>query len=90
MMVEIFAVAAHNRKLMKIKTDYDKFIRKTLAEFFAWAGTAKGVTPADAAYRLWVLEGGLKFNSMFQTDFSKIKAGAIFEGELLRLAGLKR
>lgn len=90
LMVEIFAVSAHNPKMMKIKTDYDTFIRRTLADFFVWTGTAKGVKPMDAAYRLWVLEGGLKFNSMFQEDFSKAKAGAIFEEEVLRLANLKR
>ena len=89
LMVEIFAVSAHNPKMMKIKSDYDTFIRKTLADFFVWAGTAKGVKPSDAAYQLWVLEGGLKFNSMFQEDFSKAKAGVIFETEILRLAGLK-
>jgi AcrR family transcriptional regulator len=88
LMVEIFAVSAHNPKLMKIKTKYDAFIRKTFADFFEWAGTAPGVTPDDAAYRLWVLEGGMKFNSMFQTDFSKEKAGQIFEDEVNRLAGL--
>lgn len=90
LMIEIFAVAAHNPNLMKIKTDYDNFIRKALSDFFAWAGTAKGVQPTEAAYRLWVLEGGLKFNSMFQADFSKAKAGVIFEEEMLRLAGLKQ
>jgi len=89
LMVEIFAVATHNPKLMKIKVDYDTFIRKTLADFFDWAGTIKGMQPAEAAYRLWVFEGGLKFNSMFQSDFSKAKAGKIFEHEMLRLAGLK-
>ena len=88
LMVEIFAVSAHNPKLMKIKTRYDSFICKTFTDFFEWAGTAPGVKPADAAYRLWVPEGGMKFNAMFQQDFSKDRAGAIFEGELLRLAGM--
>jgi AcrR family transcriptional regulator len=89
LMVEIFAVSAHNPKLTKIKTHYDSFIRKTFKDFFDWAGTAAGVDPADAAYRLWVLEGGMKFNSMFQTDFSKERAGLIFEEEMKRLAGLE-
>lgn len=88
LMVEIFAVSAHNPKLMKIKARYDAFIRKTLVDFFKWAGTADGISPEDAAYRLWALEGGMKFNSMFQTDFSKEKAGTIFHDELVRLAEL--
>jgi len=88
LMVEIFAVSAHNPKLMKIKSRYDNFIRQTLTEFFQWAGTIDGVTPEDAAYRLWAFEGGMKFNSMFQSDFSKEKAGLIFHDELLRLSGL--
>jgi AcrR family transcriptional regulator len=88
LMVEIFAVSAHNPKMMKIKTKYDAFIRKTFTDFFEWAGTAPGIKPADAAYRLWVLEGGMKFNAMFQQDFSKERAGAIFEEELTRLAGM--
>lgn len=89
LMVEIFAVSAHNPKLMKIKTQYDAFIRKTFTDFFDWAGTAPGINPAGAAYRLWVLEGGIKFNSMFQLDFSKEEAGKIFEAELMGLSGLK-
>ena len=88
LMVEIFAVSAHNPKLMKIKARYDNFVRKTLVDFFKWAGTTDGLSPEDAAYRLWALEGGMKFNSMFQSDFSKEKAGAIFHDELVRLAGL--
>jgi AcrR family transcriptional regulator len=86
LMVEIFAVSAHDPKLMKIKSRYDAFIRKTFVDFFKWAGTAPGVTVEDAAYQLWALEGGMKFNSMFQTDFSKEKAGEVFRGELTRLA----
>jgi AcrR family transcriptional regulator len=88
LMVEIFAVSAHDPKLIKIKSRYDNFIRKTFVDFFKWAGTAPGIEPDDAAYRLWALEGGMKFNSMFQADFSKEKAGAIFHEELTRLAGL--
>jgi len=88
LLVEIFAVSAHNAKLMKIKVKYDNFVRKTFVDFFKWAGTAPGVDPDDAAYHLWALEGGMKFNSMFQTDFSKEKAGQLFESEIKRLAGL--
>jgi AcrR family transcriptional regulator len=87
LMVEIFAVSAHDPKLMKIKSRYDAFIRKTFVDFFRWAGTARGVTAEDAAYQLWALEGGMKFNSMFQNDFSKEKAGEIFRKEFTRLTG---
>jgi AcrR family transcriptional regulator len=86
LMVEIFAVSAHDPNLMKIKSRYDAFIRKTFVDFFKRAGTAPGVTVEDAAYQLWALEGGMKFNSMFQSDFSKKKAGEIFRRELTRLA----
>ncbi|HEX2592412.1 MAG TPA: TetR/AcrR family transcriptional regulator [Rhizomicrobium sp.] len=88
LLVEIFAVSAHNAKLRKIKIRYDDFVRKTFVDFFKWVGTAPGIDPNDAAYRLWALEGGMKFNSMFQSDFSKEKAGNIFEEELKRLSGL--
>ncbi|HEY1710762.1 MAG TPA: TetR/AcrR family transcriptional regulator [Rhizomicrobium sp.] len=88
LMVEIFAVSAHNPKLMKIKARYDTFVRNTFTEFFEWAGTAPGVKTEDAVYKLWALEGGMKFNSLFQPDFSKEKAGELFSQELLRLSGL--
>lgn len=87
-LVEIFAVSMHNPKLSKIKIGYDDFIRKTFVDFFRWAGTVPGLSAEDAAYRAWALEIGMKFNAVFQADFSKERAGKVFLKEALRMAGL--
>jgi AcrR family transcriptional regulator len=89
-LVEVFATAVHNPKLARIKIKYDDFIRKTFLEFFRWAGCAEGVTPADAAYMAAALDSGMKFNAVFQKDFSREKAAKIFLSEMRRMAGIPK
>ncbi len=88
-LVEVFAAAVHNPKLARIKVRYDDFIRKIFLEFFRWAGCAEGVTPADAAYMAAALESGIKFNAVFQKDFSREKAAKTFLAEMRRMAGIR-
>jgi AcrR family transcriptional regulator len=88
-LVEVFAAAAHNPKLARIKAKYDDFIRKTFLEFFRWAGCADGMTPADAAYMAAALDSGMKFNAVFQKDFSREKAAKTFLAEMYRMAGIQ-
>lgn len=88
-LVEVFAAAVHNPKLARIKAKYDEFIRKTFLEFFRWAGCAEDVTPMDAAYMAAALESGMKFNAVFQKDFSREKAAKTFLAEMRRMAGIR-
>lgn len=88
-LVEVFAAAVHNPKLARIKAKYDDFIRKTFVEFFRWAGCAEDVTPTDAAYMAAALESGMKFNAVFQKEFSREKAAKTFLAEMRRMAGIR-
>lgn len=88
-LVEVFAAAVHNPKLARIKARYDDFIRKTFLEFFRWAACGEGMTPADAAYMAAALESGIKFNAVFQKDFSRDKAAKAFQVEMRRMAGIR-
>jgi AcrR family transcriptional regulator len=88
-LVEVFAAAVHNPKLARIKAKYDDFIRKTFLEFFRWAGCADGLTPAETAYLAAALESGMKFNAVFQKDFSREKTAKLFLAEMRRMAGLR-
>lgn len=87
-LVEIFAAAVHNPKLAQIKMRYDEFIRGIFLEFFRWSGCADGIAPAEAAYTAWSIEIGMKFNAVFQTDFSREKARKVFLTEMRRMAGM--
>jgi len=88
-LVEMFAATVHNPKLARIKARYDDFIRKTFLEFFRWEGCADGITPAEAAYMAAALESGMKFNAVFQKDFSREKAARTFLAEMRRMAGIR-
>jgi len=85
--IEIFGVSVHNEALARVKTRHDTAIRQTLTEFFEWSGVAPGWTVEQAAYTVWCLEAGMKFNAAFQDDFSSDRAGAIFLAEMRRLSG---
>lgn len=88
-MVEIFGVSVHDPKLRRIKIEYDTAIRTILTNFFVRVGVAPGLTPTLAAEIIQALEAGLKYNAVFQEDFSLLHARAVFLAEMARLAGIE-
>lgn len=88
-MIEIFGVSVHDPKLRRIKIEYDTAVRTILTNFFTRVGVAPGLTPPLAAEIIQALEAGLKYNAVFQDDFSTQHARAVFLAEMARLAGIE-
>jgi AcrR family transcriptional regulator len=86
-MVEIFGISVHDPALKRIKAAYDEQVRGFLVTYFQKVGCAPGLTPQSAAEIAQALEAGLKYNSVFQADFSPERFARLFRAEVKRLAG---
>lgn len=77
-MVEIFGISVHDPALRRIKAGYDSEIRSILEGYFARVGCAENISPKAAAEIAQSLEAGLKYNAVFQQDYSPQRARKLF------------
>jgi AcrR family transcriptional regulator len=89
-LLEVFAVAMHHEPLARLRARYDSFAVRIYKEFFAWAGTADGIYPEEAAQTARSLELGIKLNAIFHREFDAKKAESLFHREMRRLANLPK